>query len=75
LSRPFKHPDIAQQRFPDLSLVALIRTNRIQSASAENTNYGAEDIGLLKVKLGEFGNVVFNKVNSTLDVNRLKPSR
>jgi hypothetical protein len=51
------------------------RTHGIQSAGAENTNYGAEDIGLLKVKLDEFGDVVLNKVNSTLDVNRLKPSR
>jgi hypothetical protein len=55
--------------------VALVGTNRIQSAGAENTNYGAENIGLLEVKLDEFGNVVLNKVNSTLDVNRLKPSR
>ena len=56
-------------------LVALVRTNRIQGASAENTNCGAEDIGLLKVKLDEFGDVVLYKVNSTPDVNRLKPSR
>jgi len=55
--------------------MALVRTNRIQSACAENTNYGAEDIGLLEVKLDEFGDVVFYKVNSTPDMNRLKSSR
>jgi hypothetical protein len=55
--------------------VTLVRTNRIQSAGAENTNYGAKDVGLLEVKLDEFGDVVLNKVNSTPDMNRLKPSR
>jgi hypothetical protein len=56
-------------------LVALVRTYRIQSSGAENTNYGAEDIGLLEVKFDEFGDVVLYKVNSTPDVNRLKSSR
>ena len=55
--------------------VALVRTNRIQSAGAEDANYSAEDIGLLEVNLDEFGDVVLNKVNSTPDMNRLKPSR
>jgi len=56
-------------------LVALVRTYRIQSSGAENTNYGAEEICLLEVKFDEFGDVVLYKVNSTPDVNRLKSSR
>lgn len=42
-------------------LVALVRTNRIQGAGAENTNYGAEDIGLLEVNLDEFDDVFLYK--------------